>query len=113
MAKPMVTTAAASMHSVINWRMRLGGRSLIVRTSYQGVREGAIGDTPYSLGSRRAHGETGPEVRTIVWGDDGGPGGRAGVGWVAARAPNSSHLDSERVEPFVDISALFAAKCPQ
>jgi hypothetical protein len=23
------------------------------------------------------------------------------------------HLDSERVEPFVDISGLFAAKCPQ
>jgi hypothetical protein len=33
MAKPMVTTAAASMHSVINWRMRLGGRSLIIRQS--------------------------------------------------------------------------------
>ena len=28
-AKPMVTTAAASMHSAINWRMRLRGRSLI------------------------------------------------------------------------------------
>ena len=31
-AKPMVTTAAASMHSVINWRMRLRGRALIVCT---------------------------------------------------------------------------------
>jgi hypothetical protein len=45
-----------------------------------GVREGAMGDTPYSLGSRRALGETGPEVRTMLWGEDGGPGGRAGVG---------------------------------
>jgi hypothetical protein len=36
MAKPIVTTAAASMYSVINWRMRLRGRSLIVRTAWQG-----------------------------------------------------------------------------
>ena len=36
MAKPIVTTAAASMHSAINWRMRLRGRALIVRTAYQG-----------------------------------------------------------------------------
>ena len=35
MTKPIVTTAAASMHSVINWRMRLRGRALIVRTAIQ------------------------------------------------------------------------------
>jgi hypothetical protein len=27
--------------------------------------------------------------------------------------PIARRLDSERVEPFVDISGLFAAKCPQ
>ena len=26
---------------------------------------------------------------------------------------NSSHLDLERIEPFVDVSTFFAAKCPQ
>ena len=30
-----------------------------------------------------------------------------------ARQARRRSLDSERVEPFVDISALFAAKCPQ
>jgi hypothetical protein len=54
---------------------------------------------------RRAHSyEPTREAAMAAFAKGGGSERRGQAGW---------RLDSERVEPFVDISGLFAAKCPQ
>src|SRR5437868_1803625 len=81
MARPIVTTAATSMQSATNWRMRLRGRSLM----------SAQHSRPFAslLGVRpprawRPSGGGGPSCLTVVlhvgYGVGGGGGGFGGLG---------------------------------